>query len=91
MLGITTLCFVQSQKSAGLKTRSISVSPSIRRMPNGGIKTCSVASLQKMSSRVNHMTSQLKGLVLLSLLNIFVVGSKVLSSPKTNTHKTFNF
>jgi len=35
--GITTLCFAQSQKIAGLKTCSISVCPSIRRMPNGGI------------------------------------------------------
>ena len=32
--GIATLCFVKSQKAAGLKTCSISACPSIRRMPN---------------------------------------------------------
>ena len=34
---VTTLCCTQSQKIAGLKTCSIAVCPSIRRMQNGGI------------------------------------------------------
>jgi len=38
-----------------------------------------------------HMTSQVKGLVLLSLLNISVVVSEVPSSLKTTKHETFNF
>ena len=64
--GITTLCCTQPQKIAGLKTCSISVCPSIRRMQNGGIYThthththiyicvcvCSVTLLQKMTNRV---------------------------------------
>jgi hypothetical protein len=37
------------------------------------------------------MTSQVKVLVLLSLLNISVVGSKVPSALKTTIHETFNF
>jgi hypothetical protein len=48
---ITTLCCVQSQKTASLKTCSISVCPSIR-MQNGGIYMCSVTLLQKMSTVV---------------------------------------
>jgi len=39
---ITNLCCVQSQNRVGLEICSISVSPSKRRMPNGGIIMCSV-------------------------------------------------
>jgi len=37
------------------------------------------------------MTSQVKELVLLSLLNIAAVVSKVYSSLKTNMHEAFSF
>jgi len=54
-------------------------------MENGGIYIyiyiCSVTLLQKMSTRVK--SCQVKELVLLSLLNISVVGSKVSSYLKT--------
>ena len=48
---VTSLCCVQSQKIAGLKTCSISVCPSIRRMQYGGIYKCMVTLHQKMSNR----------------------------------------
>jgi hypothetical protein len=89
--GIIILCCIQSQKRLNLKTYSISVCPSIQRMPNGGIYMCSVSLLQKMPSRVKPMTWEVMGLVLFSLLNMSVVGSKVPSSSQTNIHETFNF
>ena len=42
----------QSQITAGLKTCSISVCPSIRGTQNGGIQMCSVSLLQQMSTGV---------------------------------------
>jgi len=51
--GITILCCAQSQKIAGLKTCSISVCPSIRRMQNSeNIYIYVLTLLQKMSNRV---------------------------------------
>ena len=50
--GITTLCRVKSNKRAGPKTCSISVCPSIRRMPNVQMYMCCLSLLQKISSRV---------------------------------------
>jgi hypothetical protein len=49
--GITTLCSVKS-KRAGPKTCSISVCPSVRRMPNVWMYVCSITLLEKLSSRV---------------------------------------
>jgi hypothetical protein len=49
---ITTLRFVLSQKTAGLVTCTISVSPTIRRMSNGGIQMRSVISQKTLSSRI---------------------------------------
>ena len=80
---ITTLCCVQCQKRAGLKSCSITECLSIRRMSNGRI--CVLwHNLRKYCQAVElHMISQVKGLVLLSLINIIIVGSKVPSSLKT--------
>jgi len=50
--GITTLCCVKSKKRAGPKTCSISVCPSVRRMPNVRMYMCCLSLLQKISSRV---------------------------------------
>jgi len=52
---INTLCCVQSLNTADLKTCSVSVCSSIRRMQNGGILMCSVTLLQKMSSSIKSL------------------------------------
>ena len=88
--GITTLCCVESQKWTGLKTYSISVSPSISGMPNGQIQMHSVTLLQKMSSTVNSHDLLCQRIGPASLLNISAVGSKVPSSLKTTILSTSN-
>jgi hypothetical protein len=49
---ITNLYCINSQKTAGLKTCSTALRPSVSRLPNSGIQMCSGTFLQKMSSRV---------------------------------------
>jgi len=49
--GITPLCRVKPKKRAGPNTCSISVCPSVRRMPNVRMYMCCVSLLQKISSR----------------------------------------
>ena len=47
--------------------------------------------IRKSLTGLNHMTSHVKELVLLSLLNIAAVDSKVSSSLKTTRHEAFSF
>jgi hypothetical protein len=54
-------------------------------------KWCSLILLHKMSTTVKSHDLPVKELVLLSLLDISVVGSKVSSYLKTTIHEAFNF